>query len=94
MNQATKAAQDDWEFIVDNEFSRKGGVIYNLKRVFHEADSTKTGSITWRELKNHLNDSKVRAYFKSLDLEPWDLHTFFQLLDKGSMFHKALTTHF
>jgi len=39
--------------------------------------------ITWAQLKVHLGNPIVRAYFKKLDLEPWHLRSFFMLLKVG-----------
>merc|ERR1719410_2586237 len=41
------------------------------------------GVLSWEQLKVHLGDPKVRAYFKKIDLEPWHLRSFFQLLKVG-----------
>merc|ERR1719410_2011291 len=38
------------------------------------------GMLTWEQLKVHLGDPMVRAYFKKIGLEPWQLHSFFYLL--------------
>merc|ERR1719410_1361540 len=38
------------------------------------------GMLTWEQLKVHLGDPMVRAYFKKIGLEPWQLHSFFHML--------------
>jgi len=40
-------------------------------------------NLTWAQLRVHLGDPTIRAYFKKIDLEPWQLRNFFQLLKSG-----------
>merc|ERR1740138_1382329 len=83
VNQATRAADDDVEFVIQDALERQSGVINSLQKLFHDADVEGTGALTWSQLRLHLRDAKVRAYFKSVGLEAWDLGTFFELLKAG-----------
>jgi len=38
------------------------------------------GTITWSDLDVHLHDKRVRSLFKKIDLEPWHLKNFFDLI--------------
>jgi len=83
VNHATKAADDDVENVIREELYRHNNVVNHLQKIFHNADVRGTGTLTWPQLRLHLRDAKVRGYFKTLDLEAWDLHTFFDLLQAG-----------
>mmetsp|Transcript_14574 Transcript_14574/g.42513 ORF Transcript_14574/g.42513 Transcript_14574/m.42513 type:complete len:560 (+) Transcript_14574:115-1794(+) len=83
VNHATKAAEKDVDNVIREELFRHNNVVSHLQKIFHEADVAGTGTLTWLQLRHHLRDAKVRGYFKTLDLEAWDLHTFFDLLQQG-----------
>jgi len=80
VNQATRAADEDIESVIQEELMKHNGVANILKRLFHEGDFDGTGLLTWSRLSAHLRDPKVQAYFKSLHLEECDLRMFFELL--------------
>lgn len=78
VNNANKAADDDLEISAE-AFSRHNSAVALLKKLLHGED----GTITWRQLQYHLVNPKVRNYFKKIDLEPWHLQSFFDLLQVG-----------
>merc|ERR1712157_372015 len=73
----------DLEHVIDEEIDDRERIVNNLRNVFHEADEMRTGKISWEMLKAHLDDSTVHAYFKTLNIEIWDLRTFFELSEGG-----------
>jgi hypothetical protein len=77
---ASKTADDDLEVSRKEEDLRNDGVAAKLKRFLHAADLEGTGTISWGHLEKHLHDSDIRNDFKRLDLEPWHLHNFFEVL--------------
>jgi len=85
---ANRAAEEDLEIVVHEEMSKHNSVVGNLRKIFLEADTDQTGTITPAQLNAHLRNPKVRGYFKRLDLEPWHLKSFFELacpLDEKSI---------
>merc|ERR1712060_382248 len=50
----------------------------------HDADQEGSGFISWPQLRAHLEDSAVRAWFKTLGIDVWDLSAFFVLLGQTS----------
>merc|ERR1739841_36787 len=52
-----------------------------LKRVFKEADTDGSGTLSWREFEAHLKDERIVAYLSSLELDVSEAHGLFRLLD-------------
>merc|ERR1711870_43656 len=51
------------------------------KAFFHEADTDKSGMLSWEEFSEHLQDDKVKAYFQALELDVSQARGLFKLLD-------------
>jgi len=89
VNNANKAADDDMDLCTEDMLKHNVNVV-RLRTILVAGrksagsssclDSDTEGKLTWAQLKVHLGDPKVRAYFKKIDLEPWQLHSFFHLL--------------
>merc|ERR1712203_1331304 len=82
VNQATKAADTDHKLIIEEEVAKRMQSIDRLRHIFHDADITQTGAITWDELSEHLRDPAVRASFRVLGLEIWDLRHVFDFVEQ------------
>jgi len=80
VNNANRAAEDDFDLSFHEERSKHKTVISSLKNIFHSADTRGEGSITWSDVDKHLRDQQVRALFKKIDLDPWHLKTFFDMM--------------
>jgi len=52
-----------------------------VMRIFEEADVDGSGTMTFDELKAHLQKPRVQAYFAALDIDPTDARTIFTLID-------------
>lgn len=89
---ANKAAEDDLEYTIHQELTKRNSVITNLKRIL-TGDSNNT-YITWPQLRDHLTDAGVRGYFRRLDLEPWHLHSLFDMLTHESGRSSICIDHF
>merc|ERR1711904_254479 len=50
-------------------------------RMFHEADADGNGAVSWDEFTTHMEDDRVKAYFKVLDLNIDQAEQVFHLLD-------------
>jgi hypothetical protein len=83
VNTANKTAEDDFEISIHEERSRQDNTTGRLKQLLHEGDKENTGMITWVQLDKHLGSSEIKNLFKKLDLEPWHLQSFFDVLKAG-----------
>jgi len=80
VNNANRAAEDDFDLSFHQERSKHKNVITGLKNIFHSTNALGDGCITWSDLDKHLRDQQVRALFKKIDLETWHLKTFFDMM--------------
>mmetsp|Transcript_35029 Transcript_35029/g.81286 ORF Transcript_35029/g.81286 Transcript_35029/m.81286 type:complete len:578 (+) Transcript_35029:107-1840(+) len=75
-------ANVDREMVIQEEMARHGSAINQVRRLFDEADEHRSGVLTMKELKRHLNDSRLEAYFKLLRMDVSEAEGVFQLLDR------------
>jgi len=80
VNNANRAAEDDFDLSFHQERSKHKNVITSLKNILHGGDASGAGTITWSDLDIHLHNAEVRALFKKIDLEPWHLKSFFDMM--------------
>jgi len=57
-------------------------MINHLKEVFGLLDINRVGTISWSELEAHLDDAKLRAFFKDIDIDISEARGLFHLLDR------------
>merc|ERR1719510_1168576 len=82
VNNANKAADDDMDLCTEDMLKHDENVV-RLRVILvggKKNDLDAVNKLTWAQLKVHLGDPTVRAYFKKIGLEPWQLHSFFHLL--------------
>merc|ERR1712008_468172 len=80
VNNANKAADDDMDMCTEDMLKANVNVL-KLREILVDGRKNDSGAkLTWGQLKVHLGDPMVRAYCKKIDLEPWQLHSFFHLL--------------
>jgi len=77
---ANRSAEEDMEITINEELTKHNSAISSLQRIFHDHDVDGNGQLTLSRLTRHLKDKTVRTYFKKLDLEPWHLQRFFDIL--------------
>lgn len=94
VDQAMKSTERDVEMVANEERGKRVRVIQNLKIFFHEADTAHTGNISWPIIRTCLEDPMVESYFKTLELEEWDLQTFFDLMVSDDGEHTMEIDHF
>lgn len=73
--------EGDREVIVRSQMERMAKYKERILGFFREADVDKSGTLTWDEFKDHLQDPAVMAYFQALDLDVTQAHVLFDLLD-------------
>jgi hypothetical protein len=88
VNTANKAADDDMDLCTEDMLQHNVNIV-RLREILvgkktngssSSLESDTEGKLTWPQLKVHLGEPIVRAYFKKIDLEPWQLRSFFTLL--------------
>jgi len=78
---AIDSAQHDQDLVTQSILQKKEMYINRLRQIFRELDTDESGTLTIDELKYHLCDEKVRAYFNSLELDISDVKALFKLMD-------------
>eukprot|EP00930_Biecheleria_cincta_P093526 TRINITY_DN8394_c0_g1_i1.p1 TRINITY_DN8394_c0_g1~~TRINITY_DN8394_c0_g1_i1.p1 ORF type:complete len:153 (-),score=40.03 TRINITY_DN8394_c0_g1_i1:71-529(-) len=71
----------DKEVVVHEELQNKKELLDDLKDLFMELDTDKTGVLTAREFDHYLSNEKVAAYFISLKLNVSEAKHLFHLVD-------------
>mmetsp|Transcript_102133 Transcript_102133/g.324506 ORF Transcript_102133/g.324506 Transcript_102133/m.324506 type:complete len:691 (-) Transcript_102133:77-2149(-) len=81
VDSASQISRKDRELVTQNEMERQKQYAQNIRRFFHEADVDKTGTLSWEEFQQYLQNDKVQAYFQSFELDVTQARTLFKLLD-------------
>lgn len=58
----------DQDLVIQEELSRKNSDIHEFVRLFLEADTDRSGTISWEEFEAHMQDEQVKACLKILDV--------------------------
>ena len=74
-------ATRDKEVLVKFETVRFENYTRYIQEFFAEADTDKSGMLSWEEFGLHLQNDKVKAYFQSLELGVTQAHLPFRLPD-------------
>jgi len=92
VDQAMKAVQDDWSMVIQEVEDKRKKIITKFYSVCDEILEWNGNSLSWLDMERLIGDRKVRGYFKQLDLDPWDLRTFFKILlrENGNMEDKSV----
>jgi hypothetical protein len=80
VEQAKKATEQDIEHVLSQTLDQDTEHADRLEQIFRDADADNNGQVTWTEMRSHLEDPRVQAYFKTIGIDWWDLKTFFDLL--------------
>jgi len=81
LDSAMQSAQHDKEMVIEDQLMAEKKYAADLRELFLEADADDTGYLTQQELKTYLEDDRVQAYLKGLDLEVSEALELFHLLD-------------
>jgi len=79
---AIEMAQSDHQDLVQTMLAEKQRFVKSLCRLFREWDTSKDGEITLAEFEEHLQDEKMVAFLKALEIDIEDSWTLFKLLDQ------------
>merc|ERR1719281_764099 len=67
--------------IVENFMDDQRRTSDEVRRIFREADTDESGTMSYKEFSKHLENSWVKAYFSGLDIDPGQAGILFTLLD-------------
>jgi len=75
-------ASFDQDLVIQEELSLRESTINQIRALFGEIDTDKSGTISMKELKENLDDERVKAYFGVLQMDVSEAEGLFSLLDK------------
>merc|ERR1740129_2579005 len=81
VDNAWQIAQMDRDLVVQEQTKKKEAYMKELKNLFMEADIDESGSLSWEEFEEHLQDNRVQAYLSTMELDVTEAHSLFKLLD-------------
>eukprot|EP00746_Dinoflagellata_sp_MGD_P040890 gnl/MRDRNA2_/MRDRNA2_198754_c0_seq1.p1 gnl/MRDRNA2_/MRDRNA2_198754_c0~~gnl/MRDRNA2_/MRDRNA2_198754_c0_seq1.p1 ORF type:complete len:231 (-),score=40.02 gnl/MRDRNA2_/MRDRNA2_198754_c0_seq1:262-897(-) len=81
VEKAMASALDDRDSIIQEQLNMEESHANDFRRCFLEADTDQSDTVTWQEFQAHLDDSRVQAYFKTLDIDASEVYGLFKLLD-------------
>ncbi|CAK9077161.1 Voltage-dependent L-type calcium channel subunit alpha-1D (CHCACHA1D) (Voltage-gated calcium channel subunit alpha Cav1.3) [Durusdinium trenchii] len=81
---AIDSAQSDHEMVIQSILNNKDAHIEKIRMLFSEIDEDSSGVITYQMFERGIRSEEVKTYFESIDLDVWDVWTFFKLLDMDS----------
>merc|ERR1712217_429627 len=78
---AMQQSQADRDLVVQEELEHKGDFVALMQQVFNEIDTNNSGSLTLEEFEKHIEDDKILAYLRTLEIDVSQVRTLFTLLD-------------
>jgi len=90
----SEVALRDREACVKSEMDHLKDYSKRIRTFFQEADTDRSGNLSWEEFSRHLSNKKVQAYFQSLELDVSQAHVLFRLLDVDDSDQVALDEFF
>eukprot|EP00927_Polykrikos_kofoidii_P039869 TRINITY_DN34175_c0_g1_i1.p1 TRINITY_DN34175_c0_g1~~TRINITY_DN34175_c0_g1_i1.p1 ORF type:complete len:600 (-),score=93.07 TRINITY_DN34175_c0_g1_i1:421-2220(-) len=80
VDQAMKAVSQDQDLVFMEEKDRRAKIIRDIGEIFNEVTNGKE-ALSVQDMQSLIVRPEVRACFKQLDMEAWDLQTFLELVD-------------
>lgn len=74
-------SQRDRDVVIQDEIKREKKYIRDVKAIFDGADEDHSGMLSLEEFEHHLMDTRVKAFFSTLELDVSHAKALFQLLD-------------
>merc|ERR1719343_1139607 len=59
----------------------KGEFVNLMQQVFNELDTNSSGALSFEEFEKHIEDDKIMAYLRTLEIDVSQVRTLFMLLD-------------
>merc|ERR1719329_440257 len=74
-------SQRDRDVVIEEEMRREQNYVQDMKHIFEGADKDSSGHLSLEEFETHLQDSRVNAFFNTLELDTSQARMLFILLD-------------
>jgi hypothetical protein len=74
----------DRDLVIHAETKRDKAFLTEMKGIFEEADFDGSGTISWKEFKEYLQNKDVRTYLAAQQLEAYDAKQLFNILADGN----------
>lgn len=81
VEKAVASAANDRDHVIQEELAKQDSYVNEVRDMFREADTDGSGMMSWEEFEEHMQDARVQAYFKVLELDVSEAHGLFKLLD-------------
>lgn len=78
---ALEIAKNDREDMIAQQLLDKEKYVAALQELFTEWDASGTGEITLEQFQHYMKDSRMQAFLRTLEIEPYNALTLFKLLD-------------
>jgi len=72
VGRASELSGLDRDLVIQSELKRNQTFHYEMQRIFEEADLDGSGTISWPEFKNYLENDKAKAYLATQQLDAFD----------------------
>uniref|UniRef100_A0A7S4UQ20 EF-hand domain-containing protein n=1 Tax=Alexandrium monilatum TaxID=311494 RepID=A0A7S4UQ20_9DINO len=73
----------DKDLVIQTQMKRNETFLMEMKKIFEECDSDCSGSISWGEFKEYLENDRVKAYLSTQQLDAFDARTLFDIISDG-----------
>merc|ERR1719320_369949 len=70
----------DRDLVIQGEMKRSEAFLAEMKGIFEEADTDRSGTISWIEFKQYLKKPEVKAYLATQQLDCYDARQLFNIL--------------
>jgi voltage-gated sodium channel len=81
VNVAMDSCAMNREIAIDAAITNKENIVKEVVDLFQEADKDRSGSLSWEEFEEYIQDEKIRAFFMALDLDVSSARRIFSMLD-------------
>merc|ERR1712039_339692 len=71
----------------DAQLRQQDKLVKEVMRLFIEADSDNSNSVSWEEFESFMADEEIRAYFMALDLNLTSCERIFNYIDQDGSGH-------
>jgi len=83
VERATELSGLDKDLVIQSQLKRNKQFLTEMTKIFHAADVDKTGTLSWHDFRDYLQDETVQAYLSTQQLDAFDARTLFDQLKHG-----------
>jgi len=83
VNVAIDSCKMNREIAIDAAITNKNSIIKEIVDLFHEADTDCSGTLSWEEFEEYIQDERIKAFFMALELDMSAAQRVFNLIDSS-----------